>query len=50
MLVIGVTGVIVSGKTAATDHFQSLGITVVAADLASRVIMEPGREALIKVE
>ena len=50
MLVIGVTGGIGSGKTAATDHFQSLGITVVDADLASRVIMEPGREALIKVE
>lgn len=50
MLVIGVTGGIGSGKTAATDHFQSLGITVVDADLASRVIVEPGREALLKIE
>ncbi|MCG8673076.1 MAG: dephospho-CoA kinase [Pseudomonadales bacterium] len=50
MLVVGVTGGIGSGKTAATDHFQSLGITIVDADLASRVIMEPGREALLKVE
>lgn len=46
MLVIGVTGGIGSGKTAATDRFQSLGITVVDADLASRVIVEPGRPAL----
>lgn len=50
MFVLGVTGGIGSGKTAATDHFQSLGITVVDADLASRVIVEPGKEALIKIE
>lgn len=50
MLVIGVTGGIGSGKTAATDHFQSLGITVVDADLASRVIVEPGRPALKAIE
>lgn len=46
MLVVGVTGGIGSGKTAATDRFQALGITVVDADLASRVIVEPGRPAL----
>lgn len=46
MLVIGVTGGIGSGKTAATDRFQEHGITVVDADLASRVIVEPGRPAL----
>lgn len=50
MFVVGVTGGIGSGKTAATDHFQSLGITVVDADVASRVIVEPGREALVKIE
>jgi dephospho-CoA kinase len=48
-LIVGVTGGIGSGKTAATDHFQSLGITVVDADLAARVIMEPGRPALQSV-
>lgn len=47
--VVGVTGGIGSGKTAATDHFQRLGITVVDADLAARVIMEPGRPALAAV-
>lgn len=46
MLVIGVTGGIGSGKTAATDRFQTLGIKVVDADLASRVVVEPGRPAL----
>ena len=49
MLVIGVTGGIGSGKTAATDRFQSHGITVVDADLASRVIVEPGRPALLSI-
>ncbi len=49
MLVIGVTGGIGSGKSAVTDAFEALGITVVDADLAARVIMEPGREALEKV-
>jgi dephospho-CoA kinase len=48
--VVGVTGGIGSGKTAATDHFASLGITIVDADLASRIIMEPGRPALAAVE
>lgn len=50
MLVIGVTGGIGSGKTAVTDRFQSHGITVVDADLASRVIVEPGRPALAEIE
>jgi dephospho-CoA kinase len=47
--VVGVTGGIGSGKTAATDHFSQLGITVVDADLAARLIMEPGRPALAAV-
>lgn len=49
-LVVGVTGGIGSGKTAATDRFQQLGITVVDADLASRVIVEPGQPALKAIE
>lgn len=47
--VVGITGGIGSGKTAVTDALQSLGITVVDADLVSRVIMEPGRPALAAV-
>lgn len=48
-LVIGLTGGIGSGKTMATDHFARLGITVVDADLASRVVVEPGRPALEEI-
>ncbi len=47
--VVGITGGIGSGKTAVTDQLQALGITVVDADLAARVIMEPGRPALAAV-
>ncbi len=47
--VVGVTGGIGSGKTAVTDCLQALGIRVVDADLAARVIMEPGRPALAAV-
>lgn len=49
MLIIGLTGGIGSGKTAASDHFQKLGITVVDADVASRTVVEPGRPALQKI-
>jgi dephospho-CoA kinase len=48
-LVIGITGGIGSGKTAASDRFESLGITVVDADIASRVVVEPGRPALAAI-
>ena len=48
-LIVGVTGGIGSGKSAATDHFASLGITIVDADLVSRVIVEPGRPALTAI-
>jgi dephospho-CoA kinase len=49
MLVIGLTGGIGSGKTLATDYLQSLGITIVDADLASRVIVEQGKPALTEI-
>ncbi|MEM7096933.1 MAG: dephospho-CoA kinase [Pseudomonadota bacterium] len=47
--IIGLTGGIGSGKTAAADHFASLGITIVDADLASRAVVEPGQPALIEI-
>lgn len=46
MLVVGVTGGIGSGKTAVTDSFHALGIDIVDADLASRVVVEPDTPAL----
>lgn len=49
MLVIGLTGGIGSGKTAATDRFKSHGITIVDADIVSRQIVEPDTLALAKI-
>lgn len=45
-MIIGITGGIGSGKSAVTDRFAQMGITVVDADLAARVVVEPGRPAL----
>lgn len=46
-MIIGLTGGIGSGKSAAADRFaQAHGIHVVDADLKSRVVVEPGRTAL----
>ena len=47
--VIGVTGGIGSGKTAVSDHFESLGVTVVDADVASRTVVEIGKPALAQI-
>ncbi|MCK5873143.1 MAG: dephospho-CoA kinase [Alcanivoracaceae bacterium] len=49
MLVIGLTGGIGSGKTAASDYLASKGISVVDADLAARVVVEPGQPALAAI-
>lgn len=48
-LVVGVTGGIGSGKSAVTERFEQRGICVVDADLASRVVVEPGRPALASI-
>jgi dephospho-CoA kinase len=45
-LIIGVTGGIGSGKTAATDRFMELGIDVIDADRLSREVVKPGSPAL----
>jgi dephospho-CoA kinase len=47
--IVGVTGGIGSGKSAVTAQLESLGIVVVDADLASRVIVEPGKPALAAI-
>jgi dephospho-CoA kinase len=48
-LIIGLTGGIGSGKTAVSDHFAKLGITVVDADIASRIVVEKGKPALTAI-
>ena len=44
--IVGLTGGIACGKTAATDHLQSLGAFIVDADVESRALTAPGGEAL----
>ncbi len=50
MYVIGLTGGIGSGKSAASAHFETLGITVVDADIAARTVVEVGKPALRSIE
>ncbi len=45
MWVLGLTGGIGSGKTAASDFFAGKGITVVDADIVAREVVEPGQPA-----
>lgn len=49
-LIIGLTGGIGSGKSAASDWFASQGIDVVDADVVSRIVVEPGRPALAEIQ
>lgn len=43
--ILGLTGGIGSGKTAASDYLQSKGIAVVDADVEARIAVEPNRPA-----
>ena len=47
--VLGLTGGIGSGKSAAAECFAELGLHVVDADQASRWVVEPGRPALAEI-
>ena len=47
--IVGLTGGIGSGKTAASDHFQRLGVPVVDADVVAREVVEPGMPALAAI-
>ncbi|MDP1776407.1 MAG: dephospho-CoA kinase, partial [Moraxellaceae bacterium] len=47
--ILGLTGGIGSGKTAATDYFQTLGIVVVDADVVAREVVAPGQPALADI-
>lgn len=46
---LGLTGGIGSGKSAAADAFAELGIETIDADHAARWVVEPGRPALDKI-
>ncbi len=49
MFVVGITGGIGSGKSAVTDHLETLGITVVDADKVARVVVEAGTPGLAAI-
>lgn len=48
-MLIGLTGGIACGKTAATDVFRKLGVPVIDADEVSRALTGPGGKALPEV-
>jgi dephospho-CoA kinase len=47
--VIGLTGGIGSGKSAVSACFEKLGIAVIDADKAARVVVEPGTQGLAQI-
>ncbi|MBO3276739.1 dephospho-CoA kinase [Pseudomonas schmalbachii] len=47
--ILGLTGGIGSGKSAAAAHFSAMGVHMVDADHASRWVVEPGRPALERI-
>ncbi len=47
--VVGLTGGVGSGKSAVSDRFAERGVTIVDADLAARVVVEPGCPALEQI-
>ncbi len=49
MYIVGLTGGIGSGKSAASDIFEQLGITVVDADLVAREVVVQGSPALVEI-
>ncbi|MEX2961318.1 dephospho-CoA kinase [Microbulbifer sp. TYP-18] len=49
MYTVGLTGGIGSGKSAAAACFRALGVHVVDADQAARLVVQPGRPALEKI-
>jgi len=48
--IIGLTGGIGSGKTTVTNIFAELGIDVIDADIAARIVVEPGSKALAAIK
>jgi dephospho-CoA kinase len=49
MFIVGLTGGIGSGKTAASDIFKSLGVNIVDADIVAREVVKPDQPALKKI-
>jgi dephospho-CoA kinase len=48
--IIGLTGGIGSGKTTVSDMFAKVNIDIIDADIAARIVVEPGSKALIAIK
>ncbi|WP_096911155.1 dephospho-CoA kinase [Acinetobacter colistiniresistens] len=48
--ILGITGGIGSGKSAATQWFESQGITVIDADVVAREVVAPGQDTLKAIQ
>ncbi|OLN22660.1 dephospho-CoA kinase [Domibacillus antri] len=48
-LIIGLTGGIASGKSTVSNMLKEKGYTIIDADIAARVVVEPGQPALQKI-
>jgi dephospho-CoA kinase len=46
---IGLTGGIASGKSTVSQRFAELGVAVIDADVAARIVVEPGKPGLAQV-
>lgn len=49
-MIIGLTGGIGCGKTTVSNFFAELGIDVIDADIAARIVVQPGKDALVAIE
>ncbi len=50
MQVIALTGGIGSGKSAVSDHLESLGVPVIDADILAHQLVKPGEPALLEIQ
>ena len=48
--IIGLTGGIGSGKTTVSDIFAELNIDIIDADIAARIVVKPGSNALLTIK
>jgi len=49
MWIVGLTGGIGSGKSAAAEQFASQGVTIIDSDIIAREVVAPGQPALVSI-
>ena len=50
MRIVGLTGNVAAGKSAVAEHWRRAGVPVVSADQLARAAVEPGTQALARIE